>query len=438
MKTYKLTREFPTISVSHIGGYHLDAFCRKVFFEKLALLKVGKIDITEVFNESYNHETKTFSFGQKNAAPELTTHLTILKPSAYSRIALGGSIGSGESFRDKDWDVSSNEELTNLVRIFVQNRETLMALEKGIGSLVAPVQKVLHKFRNNTIAGAKKNIHAHYDIGNDFFGLFLDSSWMYSSAIFKDKNSTLLEGSIEKNDRICRKLKLSAKDHLLEIGTGWGGFAVHAARNYGCKVTTTTISEEQYAFACKRVQEENLGHLIEVLFKDYRLLDGKYDCLVSIEMIEAVGLNHLETYFEKCSSLLKENGVMLLQAISIQDQYYEYARKNVDFIQTHIFPGAGIPSVGSIASAVAKKTDMRVSHLEDFGTHYARTLRFWSDNLKNNYAEMIKLGYPEELYRLWQFYFSYCEGGFLERSIGCMQVQLLKGRAEANSLFDIE
>jgi cyclopropane-fatty-acyl-phospholipid synthase len=434
MKTYKLTREFPTLTFSNLGGGQLDLFCRKIFFQKLTNLKQGRLEIVE----SFANNTKTYQFGEESLNDQLTTKIIILNPRAYSRIALGGSIGAGESFRDKDWDTADLKSLTRLIQLFVRNRETLQSMESGIGAIASPIQKFLHRLRDNSVSGSKKNIHAHYDIGNNFFELFLDQTWMYSSAIFKNENSTLEEGSIEKIDRICRKLKLTPQDHVMEIGTGWGGFAVHAAKNYGCRVTTTTISEEQHAYAQKRIKEAGLEDKITLLFQDYRLLEGQFDKLVSIEMIEAVGLNHLDTYFEKCSSLLKPNGVMLLQAITIQDQFYEQAKKSVDFIQTHIFPGSGIPSVGSIASSISRKTDLRIGHLEDFGTHYARTLRFWSENLQKNYTKMIELGYPEELYRLWQFYLSYCEGGFIERSIGCAQIQLLKGEAKAHSLFDIQ
>jgi cyclopropane-fatty-acyl-phospholipid synthase len=434
MKTYKLTREFPTMTFSSLGGNQLDFFCRKIFFQKLNNLKQGKLEIVENFSNT----NKSFMFGEDSETDEISTKIIILNPRAYSRIALGGSIGAGESYRDKDWDTTDLKSLTRLIQLFVRNRETLQSMESGIGSIAAPIQKFLHRLRDNSVTGSKKNIHAHYDIGNNFFELFLDHTWMYSSAIFKNDSSTLEEGSIEKIDRICRKLKLGPNDHVMEIGTGWGGFAVHAAKNYGCHVTTTTISEEQYAFAQNRIKAAGLENKITLLFQDYRLLTGKFDKLVSIEMIEAVGLNHLDTYFEKCSSLLKPNGVMLLQAITIQDQFYEQAKKSVDFIQTHIFPGSGIPSVGSIASSISRKTDLRIGHLEDFGTHYARTLRFWSENLQRNYTQMIERGYPEELYRLWQFYLSYCEGGFIERSIGCAQIQLLKGEAKEISIFDIQ
>jgi cyclopropane-fatty-acyl-phospholipid synthase len=259
---------------------------------------------------------------------------------------------------------------------------------------------------------------------------------MYSSAIFPSSHSTLEEAQFEKLDRICRKLSLTPDDHVIEIGTGWGGFAIHAAKHYGCKVTTTTISDRQHELALERVREAGLQDQITILKSDYRLLEGTYDKLVSIEMIEAVGLDFIETYFEKCSSLLKPNGEMLIQAITIQDEYYEHAKNNVDFIQRYIFPGSGIPSLNSMTTALKEKTDLHVVHLEDFGPHYARTLREWSNRLRDQYSNLIRLGYSDELYRMFQFYFSYCEGGFAERAISVMQLKMAKPESRSDSWFE--
>lgn len=388
--------------------------------------------------------------------------LRVLRPEFYLRTALGGSIGAGESFAEGDWEA---DDLAALVRLFVANREVLNAMDRGLGAALQPAARLLHRLRANTPKGSRENIRAHYDLGNDFFALFLDETWMYSCGIFKDdapasrsavcsegrdvpsssdskSNGTqergdgkrpaadvdrsLFEASTEKNDRICRKLGLSPADHLLEIGTGWGGFALHAAKNYGCRVTTTTISRAQYDLARERVREAGLAGRIELLFEDYRDLKGRYDKLVSIEMVEAVGLDNLDTYFKACAGRLKPEGAMLLQSIIIQDRFFEQARKSVDFIQRYIFPGSGIPSVGALVGAAARGTDMRLFHQEDLTPHYARTLRCWSERLRDNKEKMLSLGYPETLYRLWQFYFGYCEGGFAERQIGLVQMLFTK------------
>jgi cyclopropane-fatty-acyl-phospholipid synthase len=338
-------------------------------------------------------------------------------------MALGGSIGAAESYMEADWDC---DNLVSLVRIFVLNRDILNALDAGAGALFSPFAKLSHRLKKNSLSGSKDNIRAHYDLGNDFFSLFLDSTLMYSSGVFLKADSTMFEASTEKNDRICRKLNLKPSDHILEIGTGWGGFALHAAQNYGCRITTTTISQKQYELAEKRIREAHLQDRITLLLKDYRLLEGTFDKVVSIEMIEAVGLDHLETYFEVCSRRLKPHGQMLLQAITIRDQYYDQAKNNVDFIQRHIFPGSGIPSVHAMSDAIKKKTDFKLDNLEDIGIHYAKTLRSWSDSLRERKAEVLSLGYSDELYRMWQFYFAYCEGGFREKSIGCAQISLTK------------
>jgi cyclopropane-fatty-acyl-phospholipid synthase len=394
----------------------LDRLCRNILANKLSGLERGRIELIDP-------AAGTMIFGSSDADPEHRVVVRINRLRAYSRIALGGSIGSGESYFQGDWDC---DDLSRLIRIFVLNRDLLNTLDGGIGALIAPAHKLFHTLRKNSIRGAQRNIQAHYDLGNDFFALFLDPTWMYSCGIFTRPDAELFDASTEKNDRICRKLKLSPQHRVIEIGTGWGGFAIHAAKNYGCHVTTTTISKQQHELASARIREEGLEGRIKLLFQDYRRLTGVYDKLVSIEMIEAVGLDHLGTYFEKCSSLLKTDGEMLLQAITIRDQYYDHARRNVDFIQRYIFPGSGIPSIQSIANAVAKKTDLRISALEDIGSHYATTLRRWSENLRGNKDKVLDAGYSEELYRLWQFYLGYCEGGFHERSTSCVQVKLSK------------
>jgi cyclopropane-fatty-acyl-phospholipid synthase len=270
------------------------------------------------------------------------------------------------------------------------------------------------------------NIAAHYDLGNDFYALFLDRTMTYSSGLFESPDATLEEASLAKYDRICRKLTLSSRDHVLEIGTGWGGFALHAATNYGCRVTTTTISRAQQDFARERIRGAGLEGRVDVLLQDYRNLTGKYDKLVSIEMIEAVGHHYLNAFFNACSGLLKDDGEMLLQAITIRDQVFDRHKRSVDFIKRYIFPGSCIPSVAAISLAVARVTDLRLFHLEDITPHYARTLQAWRRKFFDNLEEVRKLGYPETFIRMWEYYLSYCEAGFAERYLGDAQMLFTK------------
>ena len=354
-------------------------------------------------------------FGRATEAFPVKAVITVHDPRFYAMTAFGGSIGSGEAYMSGYW---ATDDLTAVVRIFVRNRAALEGMEKGLAYLTAPLQKLYHLIRDNTKEGSRKNISAHYDLGNDFYRLFLDPTMMYSCAVFPEENSTLEEASIEKLERICKKLELNPSDHLVEIGTGWGGLAIHAAKNYGCRVTTTTISKQQHDYARERIRREGLENKITLLFEDYRDLKGQFDKLVSVEMIEAVGHRHYDTYFGTCSRLLKPEGAMLLQAIVIADQYYENAKRNVDFIQRYIFPGSCIPSIGAISQAITRATDMRLFHLEDITPHYATTLRLWRERFFANIGQVRGLGYPETFIRMWEFYLCYCEGGFLERVIG--------------------
>ena len=404
----------------------LDSFCRNQLLTKLKILKEGRLEIVDTSGEVH-------VLGNLDRSETLRARVTVRSSRAFSRIALGGSVGVGESYVDGDWDCT---DLVALTRLFVRNRDVLNALDNGLGSAFQPLQRYLHRLRANHESQARSNIQAHYDLGNDFFSLFLDESWMYSAGYYSNPEATLSEAQFEKNDRLCRKIGLKPEHHLIEIGTGWGGFAIHAAKNYGCRVTTTTISKAQLEHAKAAVKEAGLEDRITLLYQDYRTLTGAYDRLVSIEMIEAVGIQFLDAYFAKCASLLMPDGVMALQSILIQDQYYEQAAKSVDFIQTHIFPGAAIPSVTRIMQAVHDKTDLKLSHLEDFGGDYARTLHEWSKNLEANREQIGRRGYPEHLYRLWQYYFSYCEGGFLERQIGVGQFIFTKPRYRGAKIGD--
>jgi cyclopropane-fatty-acyl-phospholipid synthase len=336
-------------------------------------------------------------------------------------VAFGGSVGAGESFMAGDWTV---DDLTALVRILLVNRGVLDGLDSGWSRLAEPARRVLHAAARNTRAGSRRNIAAHYDIGNDFFELFLDPTMMYSCAVFERDDMSLEQAQIAKLDRLCRKLDLKPGDHLLEIGTGWGALALHAAVHYGCRVTTTTISREQHALARERIAAAGLTDRITLRLDDYRDLDGRYDKLVSVEMIEAIGHQYFDTFFRRCGELLAPGGTMVLQAITIDDRQFESARDSVDFIKRHIFPGSCIPSVTALAQSVARSSTLRIVDLEDIGPHYATTLAAWHRNLFANAAQARALGYPEALLRMWHFYLSYCEGGFAERALGDVQIVL--------------
>jgi cyclopropane-fatty-acyl-phospholipid synthase len=312
------------------------------------------------------------------------------------------------------------------VRLFVRNQHALSGLDSGLSRLSRPFLSLYHALRRNSESGSRANIRAHYDVSNEFFGLFLDESMTYSCGIFENEDSSLREASVAKIDHLCKKLDLQASDHLLEIGTGWGAFALHAARNYGCRVTTTTISKEQHDYAAMQISEAGLGDRITLLLEDYRKLEGQFDKLVSVEMIEAVGAAYYPEFFRCCSQLLKPGGSMALQAITIADQQFESARRSVDFIQRHIFPGSCIPSVTALCSAMTKAGDLRLVDLEDIGSHYVKTLQAWRTNLLGRWPEARAMGYSDEFLRMWEFYFVYCEGGFAERHISDVHM-LLQG-----------
>jgi cyclopropane-fatty-acyl-phospholipid synthase len=362
-------------------------------------------------------------YGRRTERCPLSATVRVHDPRFWTDTAFGGSIGAGEAYLQGYWSVN---DLTALVRILLANRAVVDGMETGLARFSAPLRKALHWAARNTRAGSRRNIAAHYDLGNDFFRLFLDPTLMYSSAVFERPDMTLEEASIAKLDRICRKLDLKPTDHVLEIGTGWGGFALHAAQHYGCRVTTTTISRQQYELARERITAAGLADRVTLLLQDYRDLTGQYDKLVSIEMVEAVGHQYHDAYFRKCSELLKPNGLMLLQSITIADQRYEAAKNSVDFIQRYIFPGGCLPSVAVVAGALARVTDMRLFHLEDIGPHYASTLSRWRANFFRHIEQVRALGYPESFIRMWEFYLCYCEGGFAEHAIGTVQMLLVK------------
>jgi cyclopropane-fatty-acyl-phospholipid synthase len=301
-------------------------------------------------------------------------------------------------------------------------------LRRSLAPVLIPLQRWLRRPGRNTPPRARRRIEAHYDLGNELFALFLDRTMMYSCAVFERPEATLEEASLAKLERICEKLELGPEDHLLEIGTGWGGLAVHAAAEYGCRVTTTTISREQHAYACERVREQGLEDRVTVLLEDYRELTGSYDKLVSVEMIEAVGWQDFPTYFRRCSELLKDDGAMLLQAITIEDRAYEVEKAGRSFINTYIFPGGCLPSMEVISRSLARMTDLREVDLEDITAHYATTLEHWRERFTAAGSALSELGYDERFRRLWELYLSYCEGGFRERRIQDVQLLLAKPR----------
>ncbi len=347
----------------------------------------------------------------------------------WTALALRGSVGAGEAYAYGWW---TSPEPSDVVRVLVANHTALDGMEKGLARLSLPMLKAFHWLRDNTRSGSRKNISAHYDLSNEFFGLFLDPTMTYSSAYFDRPDASLEEAQNAKIDRLCERLNLGPADHLLEIGTGWGGFARRAASKFGCRVTTTTISKEQHAFAAERIERAGLGDRVEVLLKDYRDLKGQYSKVVSVEMIEAVGARHYGTFFETCARLLVPGGALAMQAITIHDAHFERARRAVDFIQRHIFPGSCIPSVTALSKAAADSSDLRPVHMEDIGTHYVPTLRQWRDALRARRDEALAMGFDEDFLRLFDFYFCYCEGGFAERHISVAHLVYARaGRAFA-------
>jgi cyclopropane-fatty-acyl-phospholipid synthase len=388
---------------------------RRALLKQLAGLKLGQLRIVDTAGEHvYGRATPEF---------DVQVTLEVLDPQFWADAAFGGTVGAGESYIHGHWRASN---LTDLVRLMVRNREVMDSMEGGFAFVTAPLRRMLHWANRNSRDGSRKNIAAHYDLGNDLFRLMLDESMAYSCAVYPHESATLHEAQLAKFDTICRKLDLRPGETLVEIGTGWGGFAIHAAKHFGVKVTTTTISTEQHGWAREWIAREGLGDRIELRLDDYRDLPGTYDKLVSIEMIEAVGHQYLDTYTGTCSRLLKQYGTALIQAITLQDQHYEEALKNVDFIQRFVFPGSFIPSVTAIVDSVRRSTDLKLFHLEDIGPHYATTLRHWRERFFARLPDVRALGYPDEFVRLWEFYLCYCEGGFAERQLGDAHLLLTK------------
>ncbi len=381
---------------------------REGVLARLAGLAEGRLHVRE--------GGRTASFGPGGG---IEAAINVHDPSFFADLAFGGSVGAAESYLRGGW---STGDLTALLRLMLRNLATLDGMEGGLAWLSAPVRRAAHWLRHNSRTGSRRNIAAHYDLGNDFFRLMLDESMMYSCAFFERAGMTLAEAQAAKLDRICRRLALGPGDHVLEIGTGWGGFAIHAASRYGCRVTTTTISPSQLELARERVQAAGRADRVTLLLEDYRDLDGRFDKLVSIEMIEAIGPGQYGEFFRRAAQRLAPRGRMMLQSITIADHRYARARDDVDFIKRYVFPGACIPSVSALAAAMAESSDLRILALEDIGPHYATTLAHWRDNFRANLAQVRALGFPETFVRLWEFYLCYCEAGFAEGQLGDAQV----------------
>jgi len=389
------------------------AVFKSILFRKLKSINSGELTIVEGGSKHV--------FGSPGS--DFKAELEVFSQEFYVFLGSGGTNGAAEAFTAGYWGSS---DLVKLIQLIIRNKNTLLDLESGFARLANPITKLIHKRRQNTLAGSKNNILAHYDLSNDFYRLWLDPTMTYSSGVFPKKNSSMQEASVEKLDRICRKLKLSNADHVLEIGAGWGSFAIHAAKNYGCKVTTTTISDKQFQYASELIFKEALEDKITLLNKDYRELGGSFDKVVSIEMIEAVGAEYVPGFFEKASSLLKKNGLMLLQGITYNDPDFDSYKNSVDFIRKYIFPGSCLVAMPQILQAIKEKTDMAMVDSEDITHHYARTLKIWRKDFLKVLPQVKDLGFSEPFARIWNFYLVYCEAGFLENLIGDFQLVFAK------------
>jgi cyclopropane-fatty-acyl-phospholipid synthase len=388
---------------------------RRALHTVLDRLQEGRVVLVEDGREE--------GFGHSSQALPGEVRVTVEDPRFFSSL-VQGVVGAAEAYMVGYW---SCDDIALLVRILLRNDAARGSFDGVVVKLSEPVRRIVERMRKvNTRRGSRRNIEAHYDLGNDFYELFLDPTLTYSAGIFEALDASMEQASLAKYDRLCRKLDLGPKDHVLEIGTGWGGFAMHAASRYGCRVTTTTISREQHDLASERVARAGLESRVRLLLEDYRDLGGRFDKLVSIEMIEAVGHEFFDTYFQVCSERLEPHGMMALQAIAIDDGEYERARRTVDFVRKHIFPGGSLPSIEVMSRCIARTGDMRIVHLEDITPHYAETLRRWRQRFMSNLDAVRELGYSEAFLRMWEFYLAYCEGGFDERRSKSVQLLLAK------------
>ncbi|EJN6828560.1 class I SAM-dependent methyltransferase [Vibrio cidicii] len=393
---------------------------RRIIFQCLQKMETGTLTVIESFHTESRERSERFGTpGNDLSGTNVVATIEVKHPGFYSRVLRGGSIAAGEAYMDGWWD---SPDLTALMKLMALNLAALDGLEEQSSWLSKLVYKMAHWANRNTQQNSKKNIHAHYDLGNDLYRAFLDENMLYSSAVFQQETDSLEQAQIHKMDRLCQQLKLKPSDHVIEIGTGWGAMAVYMAKHYGCKVTTTTISEQQYEYTQQLVDKLGLSEQITLLKQDYRDLRGQFDKLVSIEMIEAVGKQYLPSYIKTCQSLLKPGGLMAIQAITIADQRYEYYSDNVDFIQKYIFPGGFLPSVTSLTQATTQHSDLLLRDLYDIGLDYAKTLAHWHRRFNQAETEVRALGYDERFIRMWRYYLSYCEGGFLARTISTVHM----------------
>jgi len=389
----------------------IDAVFRSLLERTLRGIREGEITVSD------GGWARTF--GRTTPDYPVRSTVTVHDPSFYRRAVLGGSVGAGESYADGAWMC---DDLVSLVRIMARNEEALSGMESGAARFLGWTYRAAHGFRRNTRVGSRRNVAEHYDLGNDFYRLFLDPTMAYSCAIFERADATLEEASIAKFDRIARKLRLSPAHRVLEVGCGWGGFALHVAAKYGCRVVGITVSPAQREEATRRVAEAGLSDRVEIRLQDYRDTEGTFDRVVSVEMIEAVGAGYLQAFMKTCADRLSPDGLFLLQAITIRDDLYDQHVRTVDFIKRHIFPGSFIPSVTAIAAATGKGTDLRMVHLEDITPHYAETLKRWRERFRGRLREVRSLGFPDRFARMWEYYLSYCEGSFRERYNGNVQM----------------
>lgn len=393
---------------------------RGVLFQCLQKMEIGCLTVIESFKTETTERSERFSTpnGDYNGEPVAAT-IEVKHPGFYSRLLQGGSIAAGEAYMDGWWD---SPDLTALMKLMALNLRALDKLEEQGSWLTKLLYKFSHWSNRNSEENSRKNIHAHYDLGNNLYEAFLDTNMLYSSALYNHADDSLEQAQINKMDRLCQQLELKPTDHVVEIGTGWGAMAIYMAERYGCQVTTTTISEEQHAYAEQKIKERGLEDKITLLKEDYRNLTGTYDKLVSIEMIEAVGKQFLPSYIKVCESLLKSGGLMAIQAITIADQRYDYYSNNVDFIQKYIFPGGFLPSVTSLTQATTKYSDLVTRDLFDIGLDYAKTLNEWHLRFNRAESEVRSFGYDDRFVRMWRYYLSYCEGGFLARTISAVHM----------------
>jgi cyclopropane-fatty-acyl-phospholipid synthase len=383
----------------------LDKRCRNLVLGVFSKFTYGQLEVVEGNEHSY------FPVSCSDVAIKGKIHIHDV--SVYRDFVKGGSIGAAEAFIEGKW---SSPNLTNVIRLLAKAQQQTDSIESNKSWLNKFKNTITHWQNRNTQSGSKRNILAHYDLGNELYTRFLDPEMMYSSAIYPTETASLDEAQQFKLDTICQRLSLTKEDHLLEIGTGWGGLAIHAATHYGCKVTTTTISDAQFDYAKSRIDKLGLTEKITLLKKDYRELSGSYDKVVSIEMIEAVGYDFLPSFFKQCNDRLKEGGKLLIQSITIADQRFTHYKNNVDFIQRYIFPGGFLPSIKVLAEHLTEHSELVIESLDDIGLDYAKTLSHWRDNFLASWSTISTLGYDETFKRLWLYYLAYCEGAFLERS----------------------